>query len=115
MEVVALSRFVRISPRKVRLVAEHIKTLNPKRALEVLSVLKKEASEPLRKTLKSAMANAVKNFNLIEENLRIKKIEIGEGGAFKRSHPKGRGRTSPYKKRMSHIKIILEDKDGTKS
>lgn len=115
MEIIAKNRFVKVSPRKVRLISRSIKNLPPVQAVMMLKLTQKSASLPILKTLASALANATNNFKLLEENLRIKKIEVGEGGAFKRFHPVARGRTHPYKKRMSHIRIVLEEKNGTKS
>lgn len=112
MEVTAESRFIKVSPRKVRLVVESIKNLPLAQALERLKLIKKSASLPILKALTSALANATNNFKLAKETLRIKKIEVGEGGAFKRFHPIARGRVHPYKKRMSHIRIVLEGKSG---
>ena len=72
--------------------------------------MSKRAAIPMKKTLDSAMANAVKNFNAQKENLFIKEVRIDGGVVYKRYHFAGRGRTRPYKKRTSHIKVILEDK-----
>ncbi|MBI2431084.1 MAG: 50S ribosomal protein L22 [Candidatus Levybacteria bacterium] len=115
MEIKAESHNVRISPRKVRLIADAIREHSVQEALRILSVLYKRAGGALQKTLKSAIANAVNNKKLKEENLRIKSIEIGGGMALKRYHPSTRGRMHPYKKRASHIKVILEEVHGTKN
>lgn len=115
MEVKAISRFVKVSPRKVRLVANRIKGLAPQKVIETLKVVQKAAGLPIVKTLKSALYNATNNFKLSSDNLRIKKILVNEGGALKRFHPAARGRAHPYKKRMSHITVILEEIHGTKS
>ncbi len=110
MEVIALAKSVRISPRKVRLVAESIRNKPAVEALQTLSLIRKRAASFLEKTLKSAMANAMHNTKVAEEALFIKKIEVTEGPPFKRFHPSTRGRIHPYKKRTSHIKIILKIK-----
>ncbi|OGH42314.1 MAG: 50S ribosomal protein L22 [Candidatus Levybacteria bacterium RIFCSPLOWO2_02_FULL_36_8b] len=115
MEVIAQSKSVRISPRKVRLVADSIKKKSAKDALNALFLIRKRGASVLWKTLKSAVANAVNNAKLKEENLFIKNIEITEGQALKRFHHSTRGRVHPYKKRGSHIRIVLEEKYGTKS
>jgi large subunit ribosomal protein L22 len=108
MEIIAASKSVRIAPRKVRLVADAIRKLSVGEALVALSVLKNRGGQPLEKTLKSAIANALSNKNLKQEELKIKLIEVGEAPAYKRFHPSTRGRVHPYKRRGSHIKIILE-------
>lgn len=111
MEFVALNKSVRVSPRKIRLVADSIRNKTAAEALQMLELIRKRASYPLEKTLKSAIANATHNAKAVKEELLIKKIEVTEGPAFKRFHPSTRGRTHPYKKRTSHIRIVLEVKE----
>jgi large subunit ribosomal protein L22 len=113
MEVKAESKTVRVSPRKVRLVADVIRNKSVNQALGVLSLLDKRGASVLNKTLKSAISNAVNNAKLKEDLLRIKSIEIGEGAFLKRYHPSTRGRIHPYKRRSSHIRVILEEKGGS--
>lgn len=120
MDIIAVSRKVTVSPRKVRLVADSIRNLSVEKALNALFVLDKRGRAPLEKTLKSAIANAAENAKIRKENLFIKMIDVLDGPALKRYHPSTRGRTHPYKKRTSHIKITLsefkkEEKHGTKS
>lgn len=110
MKVQAISRNIRISPRKVRLVAEAIRPLKLNEALIALQLTKKRAASAIKKTLESALANAVHNANLDKNNLIIADIEISEGQALKRFHPSTRGRIHPYKKRSSHIRVVLEEK-----
>ncbi len=110
MEIRAESKSVKISPRKIQLVADTIRNLSAIEALRVLAVLPKRASKALEKTLKSAIANAVHNAKVKEDGLRIKSIEVFEGVAMKRFRPSTRGRVHPYKKRSSHIKIVLEER-----
>lgn len=114
MEVKAEAKYIRMSPRKVRLVAQGLRGLLAKEALLKLQFLAKVAAKPLMKTLKSAIANATNNLKLKEENLKIKRIEIGQGPSFDRFRPVAHGQAHPYKKRTTHIKIILEGQDGTK-
>ncbi len=108
MEIIAKSKSARVAPRKVRLVADAIRKLSVADALTALAVLKNRGSEPLEKTLKSAIANALNNKNIKQEELRIKMIDVLEAPAYKRFHPSTRGRVHPYKRRGSHIKIVLE-------
>lgn len=110
MEVQAVAKSVRISPRKVRLVADAVKNQSIDDAIATLTILRKHAAAPLAKTLKSAVANAVNNAKLEKENLVISAIEITEGPFLKRFHPSTRGRVHPYKKRSSHIRVILKEK-----
>ena len=107
--IVAQSKGVRVSTRKVRLVADAIRNLSAEKALNALSQMSKRGSVSLEKTLKSAIANAV-NKGLSKDNLFIKSLEINEAPALKRYHPSTRGRIHPYKRRGSHIRIVLEEK-----
>lgn len=109
MEIRAVSKSVRVSPRKVRLVAQVIRNQKADDALRTLYLLKKRGSLVLEKTLKSAIANATNNANLKREDLVIKSLDVLEAPAYKRYHPSTRGRIHPYKKRGSHITIVLED------
>lgn len=114
MEYIAIAKGVRIAPRKVRLVAEAIKKQKSlEKALAAIVVAGKRAANPIGKTLESAAANAI-NRGVKKEDLILKNIEVMEGNAFKRYRPSTRGRVHPYKKRSSHIKVILETKGGAK-
>lgn len=115
MEIVAVSKSARISPRKARLIADMIRGQMAQEALETLRLVPKRAALPVLKTVKSALSNAQHNVNLKSDTLIIKQIEIGEGLSLKRYHPSTRGRVHPYKKRGSHIKVVLEEEHGTKS
>ncbi len=109
MQIIARLKEVRISPRKVRIVADSIKNLSVQESFDALSVIQKRGAYDLEKVLKSAIANAVNNARLEKGNLRIKTIDISEGAAIKRFHPSTRGRVHPYKKRSSNIRIVLEE------
>ena len=111
MEIVAISRSVRISPRKVRLVADSIRNLSLTDALNNLSLIRKRGATVLYRVFKSAISNAINNSKKSQDALSIKSIEVFEGSFLKRAHPSTRGRQHPYKKRASHIKIVLEAKE----
>lgn len=116
MQVTATTKNVQISPRKVRLVADAVRNLPLPNALSSLPMLEKRAAKAISLTMKSALANATNNNKLDSNNLKIAKIEVSEGPAYKRYHPSTRGRIHPYKKRTSHITVILEEvNNGTKS
>lgn len=110
MEYIAESKNVKVSPRKVRLVAEGVKKLSVANALLQLQLLHKRAATPVRKTLASAVANAVHNHHAVQENLIIQNLLVNEGISYKRYHFASRGRIKPYKKRTSHIRVVLADK-----
>ena len=115
MEYTAVAKSVRMGPRKVRLVADSIRKIGSiDKSLNALSILKKRAANPIEKTLKSAVANAI-NRGAKKEDLFIKSIEVMEGPALKRVRPSTRGRQHPYKKRSSHIRVVLSDNENQKS
>src|SRR5258708_16084 len=115
---ISTQRFIRISPKKIRVVVAAISKMNPERAVEVLPYVGKAASEPLQKTIKSAIANARMQGAKVE-NLEFKEIQIGEGPRLKRGLAAPKGRYHPMLKRMSHIRVVLttkgKEKSGTKS
>lgn len=119
MEAVAKTN-IGISPRKVNLAASAIRGKKVVDAVRALMLLEKRAGGVLTKTLKSAIANAVHNYKMSEEGLIIKRVDVVSGVAYKRFRPSTRGRVHPYKKKTSHITIVLESKEkevtsGTKS
>lgn len=105
-EFITTQKYIRTSPRKLREVAAMIKGLTPEKALEILPYLDKKASEPLLKALKTVVANA-KQKGIQESELLFKAVQINEGPRLKRFRAGARGRAKPYKRRMSHIRIIL--------
>lgn len=109
MEYNAIAKNVKVSPRKVRLVADSVRTLSVSRALTALLVSRKRGAVSLKKALDSAVSNAVNNNGAKKDDLKIKEINVTEGIRYKRYHFAGRGRTRPYVKRTSHINVVLED------
>ena len=110
MQIKAESKFIRTSPRKLRLVTDLIRPLSLDEALTTLTHLRKRAAQPLLKTLKQAQANAVNNHNLPKTSLSIHSIEINQGPTYKRWQPVSRGRAHSIQKKTSHIKVILKSK-----
>lgn len=108
MDIIAKSQGVRISTRKVRLVADAIRNKKVLEALDILSLAQKRGAYSLLKTVKSALANA-KVANLSENDLFIAELAIDEGAFLKRYRPSTRGRIHPYKKRSTHIKVVLRE------
>jgi len=107
MEVIAKSKFVRISHKKLNLVAWAIRGLSVTEAERVLTNLNKKGCRLLLNVLKQGIANAVKNFGLNKESLKIKSLEIGKGPSLKRGIAVSRGQWHPILKRTSHITLIL--------
>lgn len=112
MDIRATSHYIRISPRKLRLVADSVKPLTVAHALSQLRVMDKRAAFHLHKTLRSCVANAITNAKAKEEDLVIKSIMIDEGPSFKRFQPVARGMAHSYKKRTSHITVILSTREA---
>ena len=109
MEVKALTKHVRMSPKKMREVARLIQGLPAEEALEKLQFIPRKSARLIRKTLKSAIANSENNHNLSAEDLVVKSIVIEEGAVLKRFVPVARGSAHPIRKRTSHIRIILDE------
>ncbi len=107
-EVIAKLRFLRMGPRKVRLVTDLVKGRKVLRAQDLLSLTNKRAARPVLKLLNSAIANGKNNFKLEAEDLRIKNITVDGGPVLKRWMPKAHGRATPIRERTSHIVITLE-------
>ncbi len=115
MEVRAIAKSVRISPRKLRLVADSMRNMQIEDANRMLEVTHKRAAKIFQKALRSAVANAVNNAKLETNNLLIARVMVNEAPAFKRFRPSTRGRIHPYKKRGSHLTIVLKEKAVTVS
>lgn len=107
MEVKAKAKFIRMSPTKIRLVANLIQKMPVAKALEQLQFINKLAGGPVANLIKSAMANAEHNFELAKDNLFIKELTVNQGPTLKRSLPRAHGRATPIRKRTSHINLVL--------
>lgn len=112
MEGKAVSRFVRMSPRKVRLVIDLVRGKRVEDALATLQFVPRRASVAVGKTLRSAVANAVHNFDLDEDELVVAEAFVDEGPTLKRWRARARGMASPIMKRTSHITIVVREAEG---
>ena len=110
MEAKAVAKYVRIAPRKVRVVMDLIRGKNVAEAFAILKFTPKAGSEVLTKVLKSAVANAENNFDMDTDRLYVKTAFVGEGPTLKRIHPRSRGQAFKILKRTSHITIIVDEK-----
>lgn len=108
MEVTANIKNIRISPQKLKLVADQIKKTKPKDSVKILDFIPNKSSRIVKKAILSAMANARNNFGHKEESLIFKQIIISKGPVFERFRPIARGRVHPILKRTSHLKVVLE-------
>ena len=109
METTAKLRYLRMSPRKVRLVVDAIRGVSVEQALVRLKFSDKRAAHPVAKLLNSAIANAEHNQDLKRDNLLIKEIKVDEGPVLKRWRSRAFGRAAGIQKRTSHISIILSE------
>lgn len=108
MKIKASAKQIKMSPSKLRLVADLVRGLEVNKALEVLNFNQKLAAKPITKLLNSAIANAEHNYNLKQDNLKIAEIKIDEGVTMKRWMPRAHGRATTIRKRSSHINLSLE-------
>ncbi len=113
MQIKAVQKNVRHSPRKLREVVPLLKEMSPLEAYEKLPFVKKRAADPIRKTLGTALANA-REQGLNDTDLEFNEVQINEGPMLKRWRAGARGMAKPYSRRWSHIRIILGVKDDTK-
>ncbi|MEA2012162.1 MAG: 50S ribosomal protein L22 [Verrucomicrobiota bacterium] len=109
MDVKAISKYVRISPHKARDVARLLRGKKAQDALTQLEFIPKKAARLIQKTLKSAIANAENNHDLLVEELFVKEAVVDEGPRMKRFVAKARGMAGRILKRTSHFKIVLSD------
>ncbi len=100
---------IRISPTKVRIVADLIKKKNVNEALGMLSFMPQKASFILKKLLNSAIANAKQNKYIDIDSLYVKNIMVDAGPTLKRFLPRAMGRATKIRKRMSHITMVLDE------
>lgn len=108
MEITTIQKFIHTSPRKLRLLADMVRTMNPARSIDTLRFTPKLAAGSLKKAIEAVIANS-KASGMKAEVAYFKSIEINEGPVIKRYRPASKGRALPFKRRMSHIKIVLSD------
>ncbi len=108
-EVKTKARNLPITPRKLRLVVKMVRGRTPKDLLEYLPLIPKKGAKIFYKVLKTALADAEHNFSLTKDKLRFKEVRVDEGVVMKRWRPVSRGRAHTYKRRRSHLTIVLEE------
>ena len=112
MEAVAHLKYVRISPRKVKIVLDLIRGKNADVAMAILENTNKIAAESLIKLLKSAVANAEHNFNMDASNLYVSECFVCPGPILKRIRPRAQGRAFHIYKRTSHVTLKVKEKEA---
>ena len=112
MEVKAITKYVKVQPRKVRIVADEVRGKSAVQTAHILRFHRSKAAFHLRKTLISAIHNAVNNHGLPVEELRISQITIDEGPKMKRIEQRAMGRAYRINKKTSHITVVVDQMEG---
>ena len=109
MEAKAVAKYVRIAPRKVRVVMDLIRGKDVAEAFAILKFTPKVGADAIEKVLKSAVANAENNFDMDVDNLYVSSAYVDQGPTLKRIHPRSRGQAFKILKRTSHITVVVEE------
>jgi ribosomal protein L22 len=105
--VKASARYVRIAPRKARLIADQVRGMHIEKARALLQFSPRGAAKDIHKLIDSAAANAENNHDLIGDEMRVSSITVDEGPTLRRFRPRAMGRATPINKRTSHIAVAL--------
>ena len=111
MEVKAIAKNVRLTPRKVRLVLDLVRGKDIKEAEAILKFTPRAAAKEVAKVVKSAAANAVNNNNMVAEKLYVKACWADEARVLKRWMPRAKGSASQILKRSSHITVVVDERN----
>jgi large subunit ribosomal protein L22 len=109
MEARAITKFIRVSPRKVRLVVDQIRGKGVEEALNILTFVPKRSAGIVAKTLRAAVANAENTQSIDVDRLFVKQAKVDEAGMWKRFTPRAQGRATRIRKRLSHVTIIVDE------
>ncbi len=112
MKIRALQKYSRQTPRKVRTVANQVKDLDLKEALEQLALIERKAAIVIMKVMRQAVANATNNHGLKFENLELESIIVEKGSTYKRYQAVSRGRGHQILKRTCHVEVTLRTKES---
>ncbi len=110
MEVRAVAKYIRVSPRKVRLVVDLVRGRPVNEAMSLLRFMPQSAARDVAKVVKSAVSNAEQNNHMSAEDMIITQITADEGPTMKRFRPRAHGRASPILKRSTHITVVVDDR-----
>jgi len=110
VESKAVAKYVRIAPRKVRVVMNLIRGKNVAEAFAILKFTPKAGADAIEKVLRSAVANAENNFNMDVDNLYVSTCFVDQGPTLKRIHPRSRGQAFKILKRTSHITVAVDER-----
>ena len=110
MEAKAVAKYVRVAPRKVRVVMDLIRGKNVAEAFAILKFTPKVGADVIEKVLKSAVANAGNNFDMNVDKLYVSSAFVDQGPTLKRIHPRSRGQAFRILKRTSHVTVVVEER-----
>ena len=110
MEAKAVAKYIRIAPRKIRVVMDLIRGKNIGEAFAILKYTPKVGADVIEKVLKSAVANAEHNFDMNVDNLYVSEIFVDQGPTLKRIHPRSRGQAFKILKRTSHVTVVVKER-----
>ncbi|GAB6178899.1 50S ribosomal protein L22 [Desulfotomaculum defluvii] len=110
MEARAIAKFIRVSPRKARMVVDLIRGKKVEEALAILRYTPNKAAAAVTKVVKSAAANAEHNNDMDKDELVVSQIFVDQGPSLKRMMPRAMGRADIIKRRTSHITVVVSDK-----
>ena len=112
MEAKAIARYVRVSPRKARIVVDLVRGKSVEQAREILAFTNRAIAETVEKCLNSAVANAENQYHVDADALYVKTCFVDEGPTMKRIRPRAKGSASRINKRMSHITVVVAPKEA---
>jgi large subunit ribosomal protein L22 len=110
VESKAVAKYVRVAPRKVRVVMDLIRGKNIGEALAILKFTPKVGADVIEKVLKSAVANAEHNFDMNVDKLYVASAFVDQGPTLKRIHPRSRGQAFKILKRTSHVTVVVKER-----
>ena len=110
MESKAVAKYVRVAPRKVRVVMDLIRGKNIAEAFAILKFTPKVGADVIEKVLKSAVANAEHNFDMNVDKLYVASAFVDQGPTLKRIHPRSRGQAFKILKRTSHVTVVVKER-----
>jgi ribosomal protein L22 len=108
----ASSRYVRVAPRKARLVADQVRGMQIEKARALLQFSPRGAARDIGKVIESAASNAENNHDLVADEMRVAEITVDEGPTLRRFRPRALGRATPINKRTSHIAVALSPEES---
>lgn len=106
----SVAKYIRIAPRKVRIVMDLIRGKNVGEAFAILKYTPKVGSEVIEKVLKSAVANAEHNYDMNADKLYVSEAYVDQGPTMKRIHPRSRGQAFKILKRSSHVTVVVKER-----